>query len=542
MKKITSLITMLMLFNLASYACTDIVVGKKASADGSVIISHTECGPDSRIRIVEGQKFVKGTMAPVYWGLTEINGGLDDYGEVIGQIPQAEETYTYFHSAYSHMNEHQLAIGESTTSQRKELKFERASNKQIMTIEQAQIFALQRCQSAKEAVQLIGHLMETYGFLPSCIDESEALCIADTDEVWIFEVFGVGSGWEPESGKPGAIWAAQRMPDDHVTIIPNWSIIKEIDVKDTDQFLVSPNYKQEAIDRGWYNPASGKPFIWQEAYAPMAREWATARFWLFYNTVAPNASSWPDRTLKSPFSGQHPYIQYVEPLSTYPFSIQPEQKMSVQDVQALQRSVNSGTIYDMTSDPDWYIPGTDGKMNLSPLATPFPTKAMRELLDITWRRNVVRTGYGMIVQLRGWLPNEIGGVYWVYQDNQYISPYVPIYAGVTDIDDSYKIYNSEEYDENSARWNYDFVDNLLYLRWQDASKDLETVRNGLEKDFFDQQAEIEKEALSRYKKSPKKARQFLTEYSRKNMKRCMEEYRALRTKLLVKYTNNKQGS
>lgn len=523
------------------FSCTDIVVGKKASKDSSVIVAHTECGPDCRIRVVPGQTFEKGAMAPVYWGMTEINGGLEEYGEIIGYIPQVEKTYTYFHSAYSHINEHQLAIAESTISQREELKINRAGSQQIMTIEQAMAFALQRCKTAEEALTLITKLLDEYGFLPSCIGESEALCIADTEEVWILEVFSVGEGWTKESGKPGAIWAAQRVPDDHVTIIPNWSIIKEINIKDKDNFRASKNYQSVAIEKGWYDPKGSEPFVWQDVYSPVPREWATGRFWLFFNEVAPDLAGLPKRDLKSPFDGQHPYIQYVEPLSVYPFSVKPQEKLSVDDVKRLQRSVFSGSIYDMTSDPDWYIP-KDGEMKLSPLATPFPTKDMRELLDITWRRNVVRTGYGMIAQLRGWLPDEIGGIYWVYQDNQYCSPYVPIYVGVTDVHETYKTYDSEAYDENSARWTYDMADNLLYLKWQEASKDLEKTRDGLEKRFYEEMPEIEKKALELYKQDPAKAQQLLTEYTSSCMETSVEEYRELIKLLITKYTNNRQGS
>jgi len=210
-------------------ACTIIAVGKNASADGSVIISHTDCGPDCRIRVVHGRLFGPGELAPVHWGIQDIHRPLDDFGDVIGHIPQAERTFSYFHSAYPHMNEHQLAIAESTTSQRKELHLDLAVCKQIMTVEQAMAFALQRYTSAREATAFIGNLMSEYGFLPSCVGESETLVIGDTEEIWIFEVFSVGSDWEPGSGEPGAIWVAQRVPDDHALVVANWSIIKEVD-------------------------------------------------------------------------------------------------------------------------------------------------------------------------------------------------------------------------------------------------------------------------------------------------------------------------
>ncbi|MGD8540403.1 MAG: C69 family dipeptidase, partial [Candidatus Aminicenantes bacterium] len=157
-------------------ACTDIIVGKDASVDGSVITSHTGCCSECRVHVVPAQTFKKGDKAPVYYGLQDVRKPLKEYGKVLGYIPQVEKTYAYFHTGYPQMNEHQLAIGESTLSQRDELKVDISSGKQIMTIEQAQLFALQRCKTAREAIDLITTLVETYGFLPSCGPESEALC------------------------------------------------------------------------------------------------------------------------------------------------------------------------------------------------------------------------------------------------------------------------------------------------------------------------------------------------------------------------------
>jgi len=525
-----------------AYSCTIIAVGKKASADGSVIVSHTDCGPDNRIRVVHGRTFKQGDMAPVYWGIQDINRPLDDFGDVIGHIPQAARTYTYFHSAYPHMNEHQLAIAESTTSQRDELKVDMAVCKQIMTVEQAMAFALQRYTSAREATAFIGRLMSTYGFLPSCAGESETLVIGDTGEIWIIEIFSVGSDWEPGSGKPGAIWVAQRVPDDHALVVANWSIIKEVDENDPDNFIFSSNYKQVAIDKGWYNPDGSMPFIWQEVYAPMLREWATSRMWLFYSTYAPHYADWPKRSLEDgPMMGYNQYIQYVEPISIYPTSVKPERKISIKDVMAFQRSTFEGTIYDKTEDYDWYVPDGKGGMKKSPLATPFPTKDMRELLDINNRRNVARPQgyYGMIAQLRDWLPDPIGGIYWVFLDNAYTSPYVPVYAGVQETAECYKNFDPTTYSNRSACWAIDFVDNLLYLKWQEAVKDVWRVRDPYEEQLFAEREKVDDEALALYNASPERALEYLTEYSKGKMEKVLEMYNGLHDTLIVKYSNSR---
>jgi dipeptidase len=524
------------------HPCTIVAVGRDASADGSVIVSHTDCGPDNRIRVVHGRSYQKGEMAPVHWGILDIHRPLDDFGEVIGHIPQAERTFTYFHSAYPHMNEHQLAIAESTTSQREELKLEAEGCRQIITVEQAQAFALQRYRSAREATAFIGRLMSTYGFLPSCVGESETLVIGDIGEIWVFEVFSTGPGWDPESGQPGAIWAAQRVPDGHALVVANWSIIKEIDENDTVNFMFSPNYRQAAIEHGWYDPEGSRPFVWQEVYTPTPREWATSRLWLFYSTYAPHYCDWPKRSLEDGhMMGYNQYIQYVEPLSIYPTSAAPERKISVSDVMAFQRSTFEGTIYDKTEDYDWYVPDGKGGMKKSPLATPFPSREMRELLDINNRRNVARPMgyYGMIAQLRGWLPDPIGGIYWVFLDNACTSPYVPIYAGVQEIAECYRNYDPTTYSNRSACWAIDFVDNLLYLKWQEAILDVRAKRDPWEELLFSERDSIDHEALRLYQTDPGKTLEYLTGYSRGKMEEVLEMYNSLHDELIVKYSNSR---
>lgn len=525
--------------------CTVIGVGKMATLDGSVITSHTDCCSECRVHVVPGKKHKKGEKAPVYWGMVHFGQGddragksLGDYGTVIGEIPQAAQTYTYFHTGYSQMNEHQLAIGESTCSQKRELNvaYVAGLTRQIMTIEQAQVFALQRCTESSEAVKLIGRLVEQYGFLPSC-GGAEALCIADPRELWVMEIFSVGPEWTPESGKPGAIWAARRVPENHVTVISNYVRIREINLSDPD-FMASPNYQQEAIDRGWYDPESGFPFIWQEAYAPPIREGSLSRLYVIYSTLAPNLKEWPRRKISSPTDSATMYRQAYEGAAFYPFSFEPEKKVSVKDIIAFQRSVSKGTVYDMEADINWLIPGRQGKYVKSPLASPFPSPDLRTLLGITPHRNIASQGYGMVAQLRDWLPAPIGGVYWFYVDNPHVSTYVPIYAGVKEIADAYRTYDIRGYQENSARWAVDFVENLMQLRWQSAINDLRDFRDPLEGEFFSRQSEVEREALALYDTDPEKAKIYLTQLTKARMNDVVEMYHKLRNLLITKYGSN----
>jgi dipeptidase len=484
-------------------------------------------------------------MAPVHWGMVYF-GGLDDrhalplgeYGKVIGRIPQVEHTYAYFHTGYSQMNEHQLAIGESTCSQHRTLDvpFVEGLTKQIMTVEQAQVLALQRCKTAREAVRLIADLMEKYGFLPSC-GGSEALCIADPGELWVMEICSVGPRWTPESGKPGAIWAARRVPDDHLVVIANYFRIREIDLKNPD-FMASSNYMQEAVDRGWYDPGSGRPFIWQEAYAPPIREGNLSRMWLIYSTIAPRFKEWPRRRLDGPAGPGTLYEQFVEGAAFYPFSVKPEKPLSVRDIIAFQRSTFEDTIYDMTWDPAWMVPGGADKYEKSPAATPFLSRDMETILRIRHHRTIATQGYGMVAQLRSWLPDPIGGIYWFYVDNPYVSTYVPIYAGVTDISSLYKTYDYSAFSEDSARWAVDFVEKLMLLRWQSAVQDLREVRDPLEEGFFLAQPEVDKKAVEMLHREATAAKKYLTDLTISRMEQIIKMYRELKIKLLTKYSGD----
>jgi dipeptidase len=159
------------------------------------------------------------------------------------------------------------------------------------------------------------------------------------------------------------------------------------------------------------------------------------------------------------------------------------------------------------------------------------------------RRNVARARgeYGMIAQLRSWLPNQVGGIYWFYVDNAFTSAYVPMYAGVTEVAACFKTYDPEKFDDNSYRWAVDFVDNLLYLKWQSAVKVLHEMRDPMEQAFFDEQEKVDQNFLDLQKKSPKKARKYLTGLSIKRQNEAQKMFKDLRIKLITKFTNNKQG-
>ncbi|MFZ2330954.1 MAG: C69 family dipeptidase [Atribacterota bacterium] len=526
-------ILILLLTTTSSFACMDVVVGKNATVDGSVITSHTvdgwyDANYNSRnIHVVPGQIFPEGAMLDIYYGM--LGDELDPNLPVkIGEIPQAKETFTYFHDAYCHGNEFQLLISESTIGQKEELTTF-VGEKAIMTIEQLTAIALQRTKTAREAIKLMGELGEKYGFLPSCAGMGESLNVSDPEEAWVFEIFSVGVGWDPKSGQSGAVWAAQRVPDDELVCVPNISRIREIDLSNQDYFMASDNYMQLAIDHGWYDQASGKPFIWQEAYTPLLGGWSLSNDWIYirlhlvYSWAAPSQEWDPHRDT-----------------TTYPFSIKPEKKVSVMDIIELQRSTLSGTVFDMEANPAWLIPGPDGKCVKSPFATPFVDSGTRKLLNIPYYRPAAREGcsFGVVTQARNWLPDPIGGVIWFYFDNPATSIHVPIYVGVQEIPDSWSTFNRTQFSLESDRWAYMLADDLVNRRYQDAILDLREVRDPLQAKFFANQEAVEKKALELYNEDPMKAKQFLTEYTHETMDKATKAYWDLNWKLIAKYTNN----
>ncbi len=513
-----------------AFGCTDVVAGKDATVDGSVITSHTADGAfyDAQVRTIPGATFPKGAMADVYWNITAEEEG----GPVkIGEIPQVETTYTYFHVGYPFMNEHGVAIGETTIGQKEELKTFRPAAKAIMTVEQLEVFALQRAKTAREAIKVMGELAETYGFLPSCGSEGECLTVTDASEAWIFELRSVGMMWTPESKTPGAIWVAQRVPDDMVVVVPNMSRIREVHPEDADNFMASGNYQQFAIDQGWYDPASGKPFIWQEAYSPLTGndDWSLSSMWIRNRLYTIHRILAPSRE----------WDPYSETMS-YPFAIKPEKKISVQDVMEMLRSHMADTPFDMYEDPAWFIRDGDKSVK-SPLATPFVTKDMRKLLRIPYNRPVSKwdCAYSFVSQARANVPDPLRTILWFGYDNPHTTCYVPIYNGVTDTPETWRTFDRNAFDLKSTQWAFILGDELVNRRYQEAMADLTAVRAPLEKSFFDRIPEIDKKAAELAAADPAKAKAFLTDFTKECMEKTEQTWWKLNWQLISTYNNNK---
>jgi dipeptidase len=509
---IVSLIIFLSSGLVASAQCTAIMVGKEASVDGSVMTTHTCDGwYDHRIQVIPGQKFEPDAKAEVmkvdvYKELCHITRpGVEPVKA--GEIPQVSETYTYFHIGYPFMNEKSVIIGESTWSGRSELQ----NSLGIFMIEELEVFGLQRASTARECIQIMGDLAETYGYG----DGGEGLTITDPEEVWLFEIAGPGPLWEPGSDLAGAVWVAQRIPDDHVSVIANRSRIGEIDLDNPDYFMASENVKSLAQEMGWYNPEEG-PFSFWKAYCPEpygGRFYQQRREWRALSLLAPSLNL-------DPYAEEH-----------YPFSVKPDEKVSVQDLMTIKRDYLEGTQFDLT---EGIAAGPFGNPNRYPTPTSVKPEGKE---DLDWERaiSMFRCSYSFVSQARDWLPDPIGGVLWFGEDAPHSTCYVPIYAGATSVPVSFSTGKRDVFDENSAWWAFNFVSNWADLKFSYMIEDIKTVQEELESSFFAMQKPIEMAAVSMYEEDPELAVEFITDYTHNCCNKAVDRWWELARELIAKY-------
>jgi len=472
--------------------CTTITCGKLATEDGSVITSHTDDSHRTRswVDIVPATNHKKGDMVSMYKRVPSDTFAMPTYAHnKIGEIPQIESTYGYVNTAYPCMNDQQLAIGESTFGGRPELQ----SDNGIIDCQRLCLLMLERCTTAREAISMAGKLTKEYGWN----DDGECLTIADKTEVWHFEIVG------PGKGNKGAIWVAQRVPDGHIGVNANASTIKEIDLNNPDHFMASENIFDVATENGWWKKDE-EPFRFCYAYAPHSRTSLASRRreWRVFDLLAPSLHLDPNQ-------------------ENYPFSVKPDEKVSMEDLVMVFKDYYEGTPFNFVKDLT--VADDSGKMVISPLANPHMPYDGNKLHKINggwgWRgeRTIARwyTMYATIIQCRDWLPNEIGGVVWLAMDNVATSIYVPVYCSVYNLPQSYKTPGRPNgYSTESAWWAFNRLGTLTAQRWGDMRHDVDAVWNPWQQQLFAEQAEIEKQALDLYNpKKPEKTREFLTNYT-----------------------------
>jgi len=506
----------------APEGCTVILVGKDASTDGSVMSTHTcDCGMcDWTFRYVPGGEHKEGEGRRIYhvsqyvtWPPAE---GLkwerikQDY---IGlDIPQPERTYAYIHGMFGYMNENQVAIGESTIGTQRKLANRTPSAKIDLTA--LTQLGMERAKTARDCIRIMGSLAEEYGY--GFHDGGEMLAISDPNEIWIFEIMPVGPLWTPESGLPGAVWCAQRVPDDHVSVCPNESRIGEIDLDNSDYFMGSSNIVSLAIEKNLYDPESGETFNWKKVYSPSefsanSSGGSRARMWRFFDVVASSRK----------FSADTPNMDF-------PFSVKPDKKLSVQDVMNLTRDKFQGTKFDPAA-------GLRGGPFKNPNYHPRSVRVDGVTYYTPRTIGVNRAEYTTVTQCRDWLPDPIGGIVWLSFGAQDTACYMPLYIGITEIPHSFQIGDHWEFNRESARWAFDYVDFHTLVAYSYAIEDVKLAQDKWEARAVEMTPAIDTFAQQLYDEDPEKAIEYLTEYCNNNADLVVNAWWKLGDELLVKY-------
>lgn len=439
-------------------SCTSIMVGKRASTDGSVITSHT-C--DGRYRtwmtIEPAQDHRQGSLHTVRKGTMHTTFRDDTTGvRVAGTIPQVSHTYAYLNTAYPCLNEKQLAIGETTFGGPDTLQNEAG----MFMIEELERVALMRCDNAREAIRLIGDLIKTYGYG----DGGECITIADKNEVWQMEILGEG----PD--RIGGVWAAQRIPDDHVGVSANIPRIGKLQRGNKEYFMCSDNIEQVAKHYGLWD-GEGEFVFWKAFNASYAigKNFREREFFIL-NSLAPS-------------------LELSMDMEELPFSVRPDQNVDVSDVMQLLRSTYEGTEMDMCRNLKTVVQRRqkDGTVVsdtiVSPIANPWMGGNMQGTLNmlkpgaVDFKRtvSVAWCSYSFVAQLRDWLPDEVGGVCWMAVDNPGQSPRVPIFCGTSRLPKAYDVCGQKKYNDNAVLWQYRKANKLATVAWQRTKDEMMKV-------------------------------------------------------------------
>ena len=458
-------------------SCTSIMVGKRASTDGSVITSHTCDGRYRTWMTVEpAQKAEKGRKHTVRKGTLHTVSPDDTTGvRNVGTIGMGDATYAYLNTAYPCLNEKQLAIGESTFSGPDTLVNENG----MFLIEELERIALMRCSTAREAIRLIAQLVAKYGYG----DGGECITIADKKEVWQMEILGEG----PE--KLGAVWAAQRVPDDHVAVSCNIPRIGRLQRDNPDYFMCSDNIEELAK----------KYHLWDGE--------GEFVFWKAFNTSWANGRNFREREYFI-FNALAPSQGFTYDMPELPFSVKPDAQVDVTDVMELLRSTYEGTDMDMCKNVRMPVTQKDknGKEHtdtiVSPIANPWLSSAMQRTLNtiapgtIEFRRtvSVAWCSYSFVAQLRDWMPDCVGGICWMSVDNPGQSPRVPIFCGGSELPQPYSICGQKEYNPDAILWKYRRANKLATVAWQRTKGSMNKELQRLEDNVFNSLEAIEREA------------------------------------------------
>ena len=493
-------------------ACTNLLVTKGASKDGSTMVTYSA---DSHVLYGElyfwaARKWPAGSMLDVYeW----------DTGKFLGRIPQAAQTY----SVVGNMNEHQLAIGETTFGGRSEL----GNSQGIIDYGSLIYITLQRAKTAREAIYTIVKLTDEFGYYSS----GESFSIADKDEVWIMELLGKGEG------KKGIVWVARRIPDGYISGHANQARITTWPLADGRTSITSNEIEkifnpevenayaadviQVAREMGWYNGAD-HDFSFSDTYAPVdfgAARFCEARVWSAFNKVNSQMGKYLNYAMGHDLSER------------MPLWIKPDEKLSVRDVMNLMRDYYQNTPMDMTKD-----------IGAGPYGSTVRWRPMQYKIDgedyIHERAiSTQQTGFSFVSQSRNWLPDPIGGILWFGVDDTYYTVYTPMYCGITEIPKSFAAGNGDimTFSETAAFWVFNQVTDFAYSRTRLVLEDLQAKQDQLELGYIAAVSEIDKKAVELYNRKPKNAIKFLTGYSVDAGNNTVNEWKGLYRYLFTKY-------
>jgi len=503
MKKILlSALTALVLSNMpqAADACTSLLVGRKASADGSAFITYNadDYGMYGRLLYYPAAKHAKGAMHRI------VDGDTNHY---LGEIPEAEETY----AVIGNINEFQVAITETTFGGRMEL----VDTAGIIDYVSLMTIALQRSKTAREAIHVMTTLVQKYGYA----SEGESFSIADPNEVWMLEMIGKGVG------RKGTVWVAVRIPDDCIAAHANQSRIHQFDRKDKENVMYAKDVISFAREKGYFK-GSDSEFSFADAYAPAdfsAIRFCEARVWSFFNR-------WVD--------GMERYIDFVDgrhigKAEVMPLYFKPKRPLSLQDVMASNRDHFEGTPFELTNDAGAGI--YEAPYRPTPLTFKYNGKTYFNERPISTQQ----TSCTVIAQMRANMPAAIGGVLWFGNDDPNMVAYTPVYCCATQVPECYDKATADgvTFSWKSAFWVCNWVANMTYPRYVQLFPSVKAVRDELENKYLSAQADVEAEAVRRYTANPADAVAYLTTYTNDCAQGMLMRWRQLGEYLIVKYND-----
>lgn len=490
------IIAFISLSNTVTNACTNYIITKGASADGSVMVSYAA---DSHILYGElyfhpAMDYPRGAMLDVVeW----------DTGKPLGKIKQVPHTY----SVVGNMNEFQVVIGETTFTGREELKDTTA----IVDYGSLMYIALQRSKSAREAIKVMTDLVAEYGYAST----GESFSVGDKNEAWILEMISKGPG------KKGAVWVARKIPDGYVSGHANHARITTFPLQDPGECLYAPDVISLAREKGYFT-GDDKDFSFSDAYAPIDFEGARfceVRVWSMFRKVNKDMDAYFD------------YVKGTNLKNKLPIWVKPDHLITLQEMMGFMRDHLEGTPLDMTKD-----------YGAGPYGLPYRWR------PLTWKVDGVeycneratatqQTGFSFVGQCRSWLPDPIGGILWFGVDDAASSVYSPMYCGMTKVPESFAVGNGDmlTYSETSGFWTFNLVSNFCYLRYNVMIEDVRKVQAELENQYISNIKNIDAQALKYINKNKKSALNFLTSFSVTTGNETVKRWKDLSHFLLVKY-------